>query len=67
MQGVVIHCPNQECKKPLMKEVFLAPGSRLKTKCYWCGHSVEVIADNKRISLRDLSVVEKYDSPITII
>ena len=54
MQGIVLHCPNEECKKLLMKGVTLLPGSKFIVKCFWCGKMVSIERDVKRIILRDL-------------
>lgn len=65
MQGIVLHCANQECKKLLMKEAYLAIGTKFKFKCYWCGHTIEIKSEPKRITMKDLS--QKIDNPMTLI
>ncbi len=59
MKGIFINCPSKQCKKILMKNVYLRPGSFLTTKCYWCGASVEVISEQNRIILKP--IVDKSD------
>ncbi len=55
MLGIVIHCPNPGCKKLLLKEANLPPTTSFKTKCFWCGHMVQVASDYKKIALKDLN------------
>ena len=59
MQGIVIHCPNHDCRKLLLKEANLPPTTSMKLKCYHCGHLIHVQADYKGIKLKDCSRNEK--------
>lgn len=54
MRGIVIHCPSSDCKKLLLKNASLIPGTSFEIKCYWCGKRVKVASDNKRITLEDM-------------
>lgn len=37
MKNIIVYCPNQDCRKILIKEAYLRPGSKFKIKCYHCG------------------------------
>ena len=39
---IVIHCPNQNCAKLLIKEALLQPGTHFKCKCPYCGEIVYI-------------------------
>jgi hypothetical protein len=54
MPGIVLHCPNIACKKLFAKEVCLMPGTEFKSKCFWCGHLIEVKSTGAKIYLKDL-------------
>jgi hypothetical protein len=53
MHGIVIHCPNYECQKLLMREAHIPPTTSIKIKCYHCGHLILVMADYGGIKLKD--------------
>ena len=45
MRGVFVNCPNKDCKKMLMKDVYLRPGSHFTFKCYYCGFTITISAE----------------------
>ena len=61
MRGIVIHCANIECKKLLLKDAVIVPGSEFKTNCYYCGHLIRISADYKRIILLDMDKNKNTD------
>lgn len=52
MKGLFINCPYKACKKLMIKNAYLRPGSFLTIKCYNCGGSVEIDVDQGIINLR---------------
>lgn len=60
MKGIFINCPNRDCKKMLMKNVYLRPGSYLTTKCYHCGSMVSVESEQGNIKLK-CEPVDKFN------
>lgn len=60
MKGIFINCPNRDCKKMLMKNAYLRPGSYLTTKCYHCGAMVTIESEQGNIKLK-CQPVDKFD------
>lgn len=50
-----IHCPNDQCRKPIMTQVALVEGSRFVMKCPACGAFVRIIAAFQFIHKRILT------------
>jgi len=63
MMGIVVHCPNPECNKVLLKDCSIISGSIFKIKCYWCGEFIEIEVIHSKIGLRNL----RSGNPIDII
>lgn len=59
MRGIVVHCPNPDCKKLLMKEASLPPTTQFQVKCYWCSHLIKLDVDFKRIGIKDMTLNSK--------
>lgn len=53
-----IHCPNHDCRKPILSRVALAESSTFVMKCPNCGHFVKVIAGFNLIQKRLLSNIK---------
>jgi hypothetical protein len=51
MKNIIINCPRTDCRKMLMKDTYLRPGSYLTTRCYYCGEIINVVSENGRIIL----------------
>lgn len=51
MKGVFINCPYGNCKKLMIKNAYLRPGSFLTLKCFHCGQTVVVNSESGRILL----------------
>jgi hypothetical protein len=56
MHGIVIHCPNKDCQKPLIKDACLPPTTNFKIKCYHCGNIILIMSDYKGIKLKDCTI-----------
>lgn len=52
MKGVILHCPNRECKKVLALNVRLKSGDGLKFRCFNCGELVDIQAMDTRIVIK---------------
>lgn len=52
MRGLFIKCPWSECKKMMLKDANLRPGSFFTMRCYHCGTISTVYSDNGQIRLR---------------
>lgn len=52
MKSIIINCPVPDCRKMLMKNAYLRPGSYLTTKCYYCGEIITVISENGRLVIK---------------
>lgn len=52
MKSIIINCPARGCRKMLMKNTYLRPGSFLTTKCYYCGETVTIISENGRLIIK---------------
>lgn len=52
MRGIIINCANKECRKMLMKNTYLRPGSFLTVRCFHCGVIVDVHADQGTIKMK---------------
>ena len=52
MRGIIITCPNKDCRKMLMKNTYLRIGSYLTVKCFHCGVMVSINAEQGNIELR---------------
>ena len=62
MNGIVLHCPSNNCRKLLMKEVILMPGTSFIFKCYYCGTMLKIKALNRSIEIENLDKEKPEDS-----
>lgn len=62
MKGVIINCPVMTCRKMLMKNVYLRPGSFLTIRCFHCGETIDI--DSRRgeimLSIGKVPDVDRY-------
>jgi phage FluMu protein Com len=51
MRSIIINCP--DCRKMLMKNTYLRPGSYLTIRCYYCGEIISVVSENGRLVIKN--------------
>lgn len=71
MRGIFVACPAKDCKKPLFKDAYLRPGSRLTIKCFHCGAMVAAKAEAGQLILELLNppepeVIDDEDDGVVI-
>lgn len=60
MKGIFVNCPFKDCKKMLLKNANLRPGTYFTTACYHCGTITEVTSEPGKISLRIIKIPDEY-------
>lgn len=52
MKGIFVRCPNPDCKKNLLKDAYLRPGSGFLCRCFNCGETVDIRAEPGKIIVK---------------
>lgn len=64
MRGIIINCPVVKCRKMLMKNTYLRPGSFLTIRCFHCGMIIEVVSEQGEIQLSIKNAETIVDKPV---
>lgn len=59
MREIVIYCPNDACRKPILRDAYLRIGSHCSMRCFKCGSIV-------RLSAEPGGVKRFWDKPETL-
>lgn len=60
MKGIFVQCPFKDCKKMLLKNAHLRPGTYFTTACYHCGTITTVRAEPGKIELTIDKIPDEY-------